>query len=167
VTAAPPQKCPRCSEALAQVELKGVGVQSCPKCTGTLLTQPRLATVLEAMSYELLKSFNPDAKLEALPDRGAGLDCPRCERPMTNDDYCGAHLVYFDRCESCGLLWIDADELGTMTLMWARMDARYAREHTAGEHALAQTDSVVAGVLVGRAVRRMFFGGPFSMGGLF
>ena len=47
---------------------------------------------------------------------------------MERDDYCAAGLVFFDRCTACALLWFDADELGAMSLMWARMNARQARE---------------------------------------
>ena len=45
---------------------------------------------------------------------------------MDRDDYCAAGLVFFDRCNVCTLLWFDADELGAMALMWARMNARVA-----------------------------------------
>jgi hypothetical protein len=45
---------------------------------------------------------------------------------MDRDDYCGARLVFFDRCNSCALLWFDADELGAMSMMWARMNSRQA-----------------------------------------
>jgi hypothetical protein len=58
---------------------------------------------------------------------------------MERDDYCAAGLVLFDRCTSCALLWFDADELGGMTLMWAKMNARIA-EH---RQAMASTTSGV------------------------
>jgi Zn-finger nucleic acid-binding protein len=161
VTAAPSPKCPRCSEPLAHVEVKGVGVQSCQRCSGTLLAPPRLTAVMEAMSVELLKEFNPDTKLDAVPDRGTGLACPRCQRPMTSDDYCGAHLVTFDRCEPCALLWIDADELGTMTLMWARMDARHAQRQAETNQMMSAMDSLVRAQRIARVV-----GNTLRVGGL-
>jgi Zn-finger nucleic acid-binding protein len=164
VTAAP-QNCPRCSEPLAHVELKGVGVQSCQKCKGTLLAPPRLTALMEAMSDELLKSFDPDDKLDALPDRGAGLSCPRCQRAMTSDDYCGAHLVTFDRCERCELLWIDADELGTMTLMWARMEARHTKRQAATAEMMSAMDSLIRSQRMKRVVENTLMrGGGFIIG---
>jgi Zn-finger nucleic acid-binding protein len=163
VTAAPP-KCPRCSEPLAQVQLEGVGVQSCQKCGGTLLAPPRLTSVLEAMSIELLKSFDPDEKLDPVVDRGAGLQCPRCQRSMTNDDYCGAHLVYFDRCESCELLWIDADELGTMTLMWARMETRHARRQAQAAEMMSGMDSLIRSQRISRVVQNALLRGGGLLG---
>jgi Zn-finger nucleic acid-binding protein len=160
----PAPKCPRCSEPLAQVALKGVDAQSCPKCGGTSLAQLRLMAVLEAMSVELLETFNPDTKLDPVPDRGAGLPCPRCQRPMTTADYCGANLVTFDRCESCAFLWIDADELGTMTLMWARMDARRSRLNAQVEEMIDGMDSLIRSQRIKRTVQRALFAGATLLG---
>jgi Zn-finger nucleic acid-binding protein len=154
----PPGKCPRCAEELEAVKLKGVSVRSCKRCQGTLLTQPQLAPLLGEMSAELLRTFNPDAQLEAVPDKGGGLRCPRCAKVLTTDDYCSAHIVYFDRCEPCGLLWLDADELGTMTLMWARMEARHLVNHfESGLRAGGGGMGVVGRLLVARAVGTVLF----------
>jgi Zn-finger nucleic acid-binding protein len=165
VTVASPQ-CPRCAEPLAHVELKGVGVQSCRKCAGTLLAPPRLGAVLEAMSDEVLEAFDPETKLEPLADRGAGLSCPRCQRPMTNDDYCGARLVTFDRCEPCALLWVDADELGTMTLMWARMEARHAKRVAETGQMMSAMDALVQSQRIKRVVENTLLRGVGGLIGL-
>jgi Zn-finger nucleic acid-binding protein len=162
VTAAP--MCPRCSEPLAQVELKGVGVQSCQKCSGTLLAPQRLTGLMEAMSVELLESFDPDDKLDAVPAQGAALSCPRCHRAMTSDDYCGAHLVTFDRCERCELLWIDADELGTMTLMWARMEARHAKRKADSAQMMSAMDSLIRAQRIKRTVENTLMRGVSLLG---
>jgi Zn-finger nucleic acid-binding protein len=147
--------CPRCKARLGAVDLRSIGVRSCARCHGTLLAQSDLPRVLEAMSVELLKSFDPDMKLDARPDLGVGLACPGCGRTMDHDDYCDAHLVFFDRCEACGLLWLDADELGTMTLMWARMESRHARDHAESEKVLEEVGIFVRRVLRARALANM------------
>ncbi len=118
--------CPRCKQALDQATLHDVKVAACKPCQGTLLVQNDLQRTLEALCAPLLKRFDPDAKLEAVKDSEGRIDCPRCARPMDRDDYCGARLVFFDRCNSCALLWFDADELGAMAMMWARMNSRQA-----------------------------------------
>jgi hypothetical protein len=46
---------------------------------------------------------------------------------MEKADYCEAKLVFFDRCESCGWLWVGSNELAAMSFMWARMEKRSAR----------------------------------------
>jgi Zn-finger nucleic acid-binding protein len=135
----PPPACPRCGEALEAAELRGVPVHACKVCQGTLLGQLDLPRTLESLSAPLLRTFDPDAKLERAKPDGSRIDCPKCKRRMERDDYCAAGLVLFDRCTSCALLWFDADELGAMTLMWAKMNARLA-EH---RQAIASTASGV------------------------
>lgn len=67
---------------------------------------------LEALSADILESFDPDAPLLALPDRAGQTACPGCRAAMERADYCGAKLVFFDRCNRCALLWIGNEELG-------------------------------------------------------
>jgi Zn-finger nucleic acid-binding protein len=155
--AEPAPTCPRCRSALRPVDLRGIGVHACASCNGTRLGRAQLAGVLEAMSAELLETFDPDTKLtpaSAVPDRVA---CGGCGREMARDDYCGAGLALFDRCEPCGLVWVDADALGTMTLMWARMDARRYRDAAATRELLDEADALIVRTLMGRAVSRTLF----------
>jgi Zn-finger nucleic acid-binding protein len=149
--------CPRCQAALASVELRGVPTRLCKKCSGSLLVQVDLARLLEAMSVDLLKTFDPDQRLSPIVDTGGSLRCPRCRETMTNDDYCGAGLVHFDRCERCGLLWLDVGELGTMSLMWARMETRLVRVEAENRAQLREVDSFVDAVLLGRVVADLMF----------
>jgi Zn-finger nucleic acid-binding protein len=151
----PSFSCPRCNEPLKAVDLGPVSVRSCDKCHGTLLAHFALPQVLEATSVVLLKTFDLDVRLQALTDLGPGVPCVRCGRIMDHDNYCGANLVFFDRCEDCGLLWLDADELGTMTLMWARMERRHDRDHDRGEKILSEVSTFVDRVLIARAISNM------------
>jgi Zn-finger nucleic acid-binding protein len=118
--------CPRCNGGLQGASPGGVAVQVCGACHGTLLGQVALTPLLEALSAGLLERFDPDAKLASAPAGDLRTDCPRCRRVMDRDDYCAAGLVHFDRCNACRLLWIEKDALGTMTMMWARMNVRAA-----------------------------------------
>ena len=139
VAGAPSSTCTRCGKALGAREISGVGLQACDACNTLLVKQSALMPALEALSAPVLESFDPDAPLEALPDRTGAAPCPGCTRAMEKADYCGAKLVYFDRCNRCGLLWIGSEELGAMSLMWARMEKRIAR-------ARAQTEENLAGM---------------------
>ena len=55
--------CPRCDHALETAELRQVPIQLCASCQGTLVTQLELTPLLEALSAELLRGFDPDARL--------------------------------------------------------------------------------------------------------
>jgi Zn-finger nucleic acid-binding protein len=149
--------CPRCQIALESAELRGVPIRACKKCSGSLLAQVDLARLLGAMSVDLLKTFDPDKRLAPVLDQGGSLCCPRCRETMTNDDYCGAGLVHFDRCEHCGLLWLDAGELGTMSLMWARMETRLDRVEAESRARLREVDDFVDTVLLARVVADIMF----------
>jgi Zn-finger nucleic acid-binding protein len=149
--------CPRCQQVLEQIELRGVAVRLCRRCTGSLVEQRDLDRLLEAMSVNLIKTFDPGMRLRPLTDEGGSLRCPRCRETMTNDDYCGAGLVHFDRCERCSLLWLDAGELGTMTLMWAGMETRLDRVEAQNRAELRQVDNFVDHVLLARVVSDALF----------
>jgi Zn-finger nucleic acid-binding protein len=156
--------CPRCNRELEAVAPKGVEVLSCPKCHGTLLSDGQLPLVLEAMSAALAQAFSPDAKLEAVKNQGGSVACPVCKRAMSTDDYCGAKLVLFDRCEGCGHLWLDAEELGTMSLMWARMDARHQRDATTTAEMVAHAEGFTKAMLMRRYVGGFLFGRGVNYG---
>jgi Zn-finger nucleic acid-binding protein len=126
----PGQACPRCGAALSRSELRSVGIDVCTQCKGMLVSQGVLVRLLDAMSVDLLTVFNPDNPIKPIKDAGGVVSCPKCRKPMQNDNYCGAGVVFFDRCEACGLLWLDPEELGAMTLMWAKMESRRAHDQS-------------------------------------
>jgi Zn-finger nucleic acid-binding protein len=120
--------CPRCDRELEEARLRQVEVRLCTQCRGSLLEQVRLSPLLEALSTELTATIDPDARLAPVADPGRRVACPSCRKTMDSDDYCAAGVVSFDRCNTCRLLWLDSDDLGTMTIMWARMNLRQARD---------------------------------------
>jgi Zn-finger nucleic acid-binding protein len=144
--------CPACREALRPTSLSGVEVRVCGTCHGTLLAQIDMIRTLDATSVELLKTVDPDAPLHPVGGADVAVDCPACARPMARDDYCGAGLAHFDRCDACQLLWLGAAELGTMTMMWARMERRLERTQEQTREALAEADDYVTSVQLGRVL---------------
>ncbi len=119
-----------------------------------LVKQSALMPALEALSADVLESFDPDAPLLALPDRAGQTACPGCHAAMEKADYCGAKLVFFDRCNRCALLWIGSEELGAMSLMWARMEKRIARARAQTEEHLAGMSARVDAAHLRRVVDR-------------
>jgi Zn-finger nucleic acid-binding protein len=150
--------CPRCKLALGALEVRNIALQGCGNCKGVLVGQSDLPRLLAATSADLLKSFDPETTIEPVKkDAGAGAACPRCAAAMENDDYCAAGLVHFDRCARCNVLWLDADELGAMTLMWARMDTLIARERAHNQQLYQQLDDIADRIKLGRAVGNILF----------
>jgi Zn-finger nucleic acid-binding protein len=147
--------CPACGQSLRAANVSGVSARVCGQCHGTLLAQIDMIRTLEAMSVELLKTFDPDMDLDPVDSKRGVLACPQCQAAMARDDYCGAGLAFFDRCERCRLLWLGADELGTMTLMWARMEKRLERAQQQTRELLDEADQFITGVRLGRAASRV------------
>jgi Zn-finger nucleic acid-binding protein len=147
--------CPVCGQGLRAANVSGVAARVCGQCQGTLLAQIDMIRTLEAMSVELLKAFDPDMPLDPVASTRGAIGCPECDAPMSRDNYCGAGLVFFDRCEHCRVLWLGADELGTMTLMWARMEKRLERSQRHTREMLDDADQFVSGVRLGRAAGRV------------
>ena len=144
--------CPRCGQTLGGRAIRGVGLEVCEACNALLVKQSALMPALEALSADVLESFDPDAPLSALPDRSGQTACPGCGAAMEKADYCGAKLVFFDRCNRCALLWIGSEELGAMSLMWARMETRIARARSQTEEHLAGMNGRVDALHLRRVV---------------
>ena len=119
--------CPQCGLALQLRLFSGAGLEVCCPCTAVLLKQSDLARVLDSVTARALGNIDPDAELIALPQRTSIPACPHCHGLMEKADYCAARLVFFDRCNSCELLWVARDQLEAMALIWARMEGRRAR----------------------------------------
>ena len=144
--------CPRCGQTLGGRAIGSVGLEACESCNALLVKQSALMPALEALSADVLESFDPDAPLLALPERAGRTACPGCHAAMEKADYCGAKLVFFDRCNRCALLWIGNEELGAMSLMWARMEKRIARVRSQTEENLAGLSRLVNAAQLRRIV---------------
>jgi Zn-finger nucleic acid-binding protein len=127
--------CPSCSEPLDPRRVAdAVDVHVCASCNGTLVPIPKLVPLLEALSGPLRHAISPDEPIEAIPDTHGRRPCPRCRRPMEAFGYLGTNLVTADRCSDDALIWTDAEELGTMAMLYLRTTKRVAeRERFHGE----------------------------------
>jgi Zn-finger nucleic acid-binding protein len=118
--------CPRCDEPLAAQRYHDVPVEVCPDCTGMWVAQRALRALTEAIARDVLGEVDVDTALDPLPDAGGGLACPACAGPLEHFGYMGANVVELDRCEGCGAVWLDADELYWVATLYARTAARKA-----------------------------------------
>lgn len=119
--------CPRCSVELCAGEYRGLQLDMCNQCFGILLERQRLLGLLDAMSTELREQIDLNMPLEAIPDRGVQIVCPRCRSDMEHNGYMEAKWVMIDSCSACQVVWLDTDELGLASLMYAR--SRMRAEH--------------------------------------
>jgi Zn-finger nucleic acid-binding protein len=126
-------KCPRCDGRLEARTLEGVEVEVCDTCTGTLVPIPRLVPLLDKLSGPMMHVIDMDEPIEPAPDAGETVRCPRCRKAMEPFGYLGTRTVTVDRCSDDMVIWVDPDELGVMSILYARTNKRTG-ERTRKEH---------------------------------
>jgi Zn-finger nucleic acid-binding protein len=70
--------------------------------------------------------------------------CPDCHQTMEKYGYMGIAAIQIDRCDPCGLIWLDADELQNMVLALAKSNYRSESERQKSER--ERVDIVEVGV---------------------
>ncbi|MEA3306725.1 MAG: zf-TFIIB domain-containing protein, partial [Elusimicrobiota bacterium] len=98
--------CPKCSdEVLVETPTLGnIPLDVCPSCSGIWFDKGELEALIKQSQSENTANFdliNPKPK---------GLKCPRCENEMMRGGLVNP-LLLVDKCESCGGVWLDANEL--------------------------------------------------------
>ncbi len=126
--------CPRCDEPLHGGRIGEADVGMCPSCLGVLVRQARMIPLMEALSAGLADQVDVDHPIDPAPDPGGACACPRCGHPMERFGYMETRLAHGWRCAPDWLVWADADDLGVMSVLYARTKARReARERHAEE----------------------------------
>ena len=115
--------CPTCREWLLAQEYEGLYVWRCAFCNGMLAQADKLPRIFArrekgftervqraaALLREDAKQKHPRFQLilrTCQPRR-----CPRCGESMMRKLYSYAYHVEIDRCDSCGVVWFDENEL--------------------------------------------------------
>ncbi len=98
--------CPKCpSETLVETPALGnIPLDVCPGCSGIWFDKGELEALIKQSQSETTVDFsliNPKPK---------SLKCPRCEKEMMRGGLVNP-LLLVDKCESCGGVWLDAQEL--------------------------------------------------------
>ena len=154
--------CPRCGKSLEAAQVNEISVRLCGACKGLLIAHPALTKVAD----QSWRAVPEKVAEETAFRRSAGIErepiyaCPDCHRPMEKYGYMGLAAITIDRCETCALVWLDADELQNLVLALAKSNYRSARALRAE---LDQPDIVGvgmagAGAMAGRLPGAWLFG---------
>ncbi|MBU4377098.1 MAG: M48 family metalloprotease [Candidatus Omnitrophica bacterium] len=121
-TSASAFNCPRCKRHLMDEEYEGALAQRCLSCGGILVEKGRLPRIMIRREKGFDERVQKIAELTQrdgltrlrdktrVPDRSY-LKCPKCGIDMIKGFYTMAYLVEVDKCDFCGLVWFDTDEL--------------------------------------------------------
>jgi Zn-finger nucleic acid-binding protein len=139
--------CFHCSKALEESQVDYITVRMCPPCASVLIHHPDLMQIVDqswrAVPRETAAAETFHASAEK-PTTERAFHCPDCREPMEKYGYMGLNSITIDRCDGCSLVWLDANELQNMVLVYAREQYRLAerREKTKRE----SFDIVSAGI---------------------
>lgn len=114
--------CPRCHTILQNGTYESVRVFRCEACSGILLKQPHITTVLVRLARDAYESVSADFNYPIVQDHSELLTCPECKLPMERHGYMGSSQLLMDSCSTCRWVWLDAEELATMVSMYVRFD---------------------------------------------
>jgi Zn-finger nucleic acid-binding protein len=115
--------CPSCSAGLRRVSYEGVTVETCDKCGGEFVGPQELGAIVKTRQAvfgeslkQLLKNHEP---MFGVPAGAASrsLCCPACQGAMQMMNYATDSGIAIDRCDECGGVWLDHDELEKVQLI--------------------------------------------------
>lgn len=115
--------CPNCATFLQTIEYEGVNVQACDGCGGEFVGPTELRAIINTREatfggylHDLVQDHQP---MFGTPIGGDGRNrvCPACGGEMGVINYGGDTGVSVDRCEDCGGIWLDHEELEKVQLL--------------------------------------------------
>ena len=111
-------QCPKCGAEMRTILYEGVQIDKCSSCEGEWLDGGELKTIVkrreEKFSPEEVESVRSSINEtreapEKMPEHP--YHCPRCGVDLVRINYALSSGVWIDRCENCGGVWLDKNEL--------------------------------------------------------
>ena len=134
-------QCPQCAAGLSPAIYEGVPINTCETCGGEFVGGEELARIVQTeqqplgQDLQLAMAHNKPSfgHTGSEPDRW--LQCPACAKTMNVVNYGGDSGIFVDRCNVCGGLWLDHEELEKVQIVmerWAQ-EAQPQLQAIAGE----------------------------------
>ncbi len=138
--------CPHCAKLLEEQQLDVLSFRCCRECKGMLLLHRDLIEVLEKSWHAVSREAAETTAFWATDgwQNEPKFPCPDCHQTMEKYGYMGIAAIQIDRCDSCALVWLDADELQNMVLALAKSNYRSESERQRSER--ERVDVVELGV---------------------
>jgi len=141
--------CRLCNGTLEEVVVAKRSIWMCRGCGSALVERTDLIPVLEVAAREIASQVSYDTEIIPIPQPGT-VPCPDCDKMMDSFGYMETNLVYPWRCYSCALVYMGADVMGTMTLLFARTNFRHDAFVSHMQEELASMDRRMSAVLMNR-----------------
>lgn len=130
-------ECPNCRLPLRTVPYEGASLEQCPACLGCYVDPPLMTKLFARKEVEfseavkrlgdsmlsLAHQHRLRARLRALPGVPLKRVCPRCQGVVKQKFYTEAYPVEVEQCWTCGLTWLDRQELEILQHLYERWRA--------------------------------------------
>jgi Zn-finger nucleic acid-binding protein len=110
-------QCPACKVPLRPHKHSYVEFEICPQCRGIYVDAKRLhglavnVAIDGQVKSDAALTFKPRKVMRPLPKNFPGVVCPRCGADMKEFNYAYDSNVFVDRCDQCGGIWLDPNEI--------------------------------------------------------
>lgn len=109
--------CPNCSSKMRTATYERVSVETCDECGGEFVGPQELSAIVKtretAFGQSLKQLVKDHEPVFGVPAGGPGrsLQCPACQGQMRLINYAADTGIGVDRCNDCGGMWLDHEEL--------------------------------------------------------
>jgi len=134
-------QCPNCDGSLREVTYEDALIRACEDCGGEFIGAEALSHIVATRGEHFPEADDADLS-DIKPQFGSSspaakmlptLNCPECGGIMSVGNYGGDTGVFIDRCDDCGGVWLDQDELENVQIL----SERWADEAPAQIRAIA------------------------------
>lgn len=131
-------ECPNCRVSLSRISYEGVPLDECPACRGCYVKPDQISRVFVREDYAFPESIRRLAQaIPAVKSRHRiayrfdkypwktlqGRRCPACGGAVVRKFYTVAYFVEVEQCYSCGLTWLDKDELELLQYLYESQES--------------------------------------------
>ena len=107
-------KCPACDSFLSEDKFSTVNIEKCGSCGGIWARGDQLKDYIDKLfQHEKIKDLdsNYEDNVAEIKITEAVRKCPVCGRDMMKMNYMYDSNIILDRCNDCGGIWVDGDEI--------------------------------------------------------
>lgn len=105
--------CPCCRRRLQLAAMDGLKVEHCTECDGVLLPSDVLAMYVRNRRTEFRDAASRPVIL--ISEQKQDRHCPTCRREMKIHPCYGPDFIIVESCISCGMVWLDCQEMAAST----------------------------------------------------
>lgn len=126
--------CGRCGGVIEPEKFGDAVAGSCATCGGIAMKQGAMIPSLQVLAKAFAADMTYDKELPRTEPPTHAVACRTCSKPMTAFGYMETRICYAHRCATCWEVWIDAEQLPALLMLYARTNLRSEARRAAADH---------------------------------